>query len=138
MRRSTGTPIAAYTVNVRDKLGIATVSPHSVLRVRYRTAVPRPVLILVGVHQPTGWFAGTVQTRAKPSTIPEDADGWRTWEAPLSALKASSPQGARIPDAGRVFLIYLACYSPKVQLEMAEVAVEPSHSDNAQESATEK
>jgi ferric-dicitrate binding protein FerR (iron transport regulator) len=136
VRRSDGTPIAAYTVNVRDKLGIATVSPDSVLRVRYRMANPRPVLILVGLHQPTGWFAGNFQTMVKPSTIPEDADGWRMWEAPLSALEASSPKDARIPDAGRVFLIYLACYSPQVQLEVAEITIEPPHSDSTPETAT--
>ena len=80
VRRSDGTPIAAYTVNVRDKLGIATISPDSTLRVRYRTAKPRPFLILVGLHHPTGWFAGNFQTMVKPSSMTADADGWYMWE----------------------------------------------------------
>jgi len=130
VRRPDGTPIAAYTVNVRDQLGIATVSPDSILRVRYRMTNPRAVLILVGIHQPTGWFAGNFQTIVKPGSMTADADGWYTWESPLSTLEVSCPQDAQIPDAGRVFLIYLACYTPKAQLEVAEVAIESALSDN--------
>jgi hypothetical protein len=135
VRRPNGTPIAAYTVNVRNNLGIATISPDSTLRVRYRMAKPRPVLMLVGLHQPTGWFAGNFQTMVKPGTIVADSDGWYTWEAPLSALDASCPKDAQIPDAGRVFLIYLACYTPRAQLEVAEIAIESPQPDSTQETA---
>ena len=98
-------------------------------------AKPRPVLMLVGLHQPTGWFAGNFQTMVKPGTIVADSDGWYTWEAPLSALDASCPKDAQIPYAGRVFLIYLACYAPRAQLEVAEIAIESPQPDSTQETA---
>ena len=91
-RRTDGTPVAAYTVNVRDKFGItASVSPETVLRVKFRTAKPRPILILTGLHQPTGWFAGNFQTMIQPAALQADADGWYTWQAPLSGLEESCP-----------------------------------------------
>jgi hypothetical protein len=132
-RRPDGTPVAAFTVSARDRLGrIASVKPESTLRVRFRTAKPRPVLVLIGLHQPTGWFAGNFQTMLKPRTLQADANGWYTWESPLARLEASCPKDAQIPDGGRVFLVYLACYAPEVQLEVAEVAIQPPDADAMQ------
>jgi len=125
VRRADGTPIAAYTVNVLDNSGsIASVWPDSVLRVRFRTQGKHEVLALVGLHHPAGGFAGNFQTLIRPGMGRTDASGWRTWEAPLSALEGKFPNRAQIAPGSRVFLVYLACYSPDARLEVAEVAIE--------------
>jgi ferric-dicitrate binding protein FerR (iron transport regulator) len=124
-RRADGTPIAAYTVNVRDNSGsIASVRPDSVLCVRFRIQGKHDMLALVGLHRPTGGFAGNFQTVIKPGVGSADASGWRTWEAPLSALEAKFPNCPQIPRGARVFLVYLACYAPDARLEVAEVSIQ--------------
>ena len=129
IRRADGTPIPAYTVEVRDSSGsIASVWPDSVLRLRWRTATRQELLVLVGVHHPTGGFAGNFQTTLKPDAGRADAAGWRTLDLPLASLEGKFPAGVRLQPGSRVFLVYLACYSPKAELEVAEVAIMPPSS----------
>jgi hypothetical protein len=125
-RRPNGTPVAAYIINARDDLGtIASVSPESILRVRYRIQAPHGLLVLVGLHSSTGWFAGNYKAFFKPTAGSQDEEGWRVLETPLSALERTAGPSPSVPDSGRVFLVYLACYSPEAQLEAAEIAIDP-------------
>ena len=67
-RRADGTPVAAYTVNARDNSGsIASVSPQSRLRVRFRIRGGHGVLLLVGLHGPMGGWVGNFQTIIEPT-----------------------------------------------------------------------
>ncbi|MCX5676409.1 MAG: FecR family protein [Planctomycetota bacterium] len=123
-RRDDGTPVAAYIVCVHDKSGsVASVWPNSVLRLRLRTATKQDVVALVSLHNAVGGFAGNFQTTLKPDAGRADAAGWRTLDLPLASLEGKFPAGVRLQPGSRVFLVYLACYSPKAELEVAEVAI---------------
>jgi hypothetical protein len=125
-RRADGSVIVAYAVSVRDNpRSIASVQPESVLRLRFRTAGRQNVMALVGLQDPTGEFVGNFQTVIKPDAGHTDAQGWWNWEAPLSSLQTCFPKGRELTPSGRVFLVFLACHTPKANLEVAEVAIEP-------------
>lgn len=123
-RRRDGTIVPAHVVSVRDPSAITTVRPASTLRVKWRVRVPQGVLLLLSVQHPDGKFAGNFQTELKPEAFAPDADGWRTFSAPVSSLETRYPEGARLPSSGRVTLVFLACYTPTADLEVAEVAFE--------------
>ena len=128
-RRHDGTPVAAYIVCVHDNSGsVASVWPNSVLRLRLRTATKQDVVALVSLHNAVGGFAGNFQTTLKPDAGRADAAGWRTLDLPLTSLEGKFPAGVRLQAGSRVFLVYLACYSPKAELEVAEVAIMPPSS----------
>jgi hypothetical protein len=116
--------VAAYTVNVRrGPESIVSVTAQSVLRLRIRTAKPQHVLALIGLRFPTGGWAGNFQTVIKPGHGARDRSGWQILQIPLSSLKGTRPD---FPDGSRVFLIFLAAYSPQADLELAELSITPA------------
>jgi ferric-dicitrate binding protein FerR (iron transport regulator) len=124
-RRPDGTIVPAYVVSVRVPSGITTVRQDSVLRVKWRLRAPTDqVVMLLSVDHLDGKFAGNFQSTLKTKAFPPDADGWRTFSAPISSLEIKYPKGATPPPLGRVSFVFIACYSPKVNLEISEVALE--------------
>lgn len=120
-RRADGTVVPAWVVSFGGGPGVlGRVRPDSVLRLRYRMDTPRGLMALVSVRHPDGRFAGNFQMDVAP---PAD-DGWRTFEAPLSSLTGTCPEGVRFPPDGRLSLLYLATYVSDAGLEVAEAAVE--------------
>lgn len=121
-RRKDGTVVPAYVVSVRNPAAITTIRPESVLRVRWRLRTPSVgALLLVSVLHPDGRFAGNFQVDVQPEATEADANGWRVFSASVSTLTGRFPEGARLPTLGRVTLVFMACYSPKGELEVAEV-----------------
>ena len=116
----------AYVVKVADTCHhVAAAEPGSVLSIRWRTARPANLVVLVGLHSPTCDFRGTFQADFQPGDVQPDAAGWCSVRLPLSALRGGMPQFPKpLPDS-RVFLIYLAAYRPDADFEVAEVAIEP-------------
>jgi hypothetical protein len=125
-RRADDTPVAAYTVNMRSRREpVATVSSASVLRLKFKTSGPFPVLALVGLFHGNGSFAGNFQTMIKPGDGTKVDGGWRRVETPLSSWKGVTGNPT-IPEGARVRLLFLAAYSPKANLELAEVSITPA------------
>lgn len=124
-RRKDGTVVPAHVVSVRDPAALTTVRPESVLRLRWRVRTPSAApLVLLSVGHPDGRFAGNFQTILKPEASTPDGNGWRSSSVPISSLEGRYPEGARLPSAGRVTLVFIACYAPTAGLEVAEVALE--------------
>jgi len=124
-RRNDGTIVPAYVVSARNPAGITMIRPESLLRVRWRLRTPSVgALLLISVQHPDGRFAGNFQLDLKPDAYEADPNGWRVFSAPVSTLTGSFPEGARLPNLGRVSLFFMACYSPKGELEVAEVTFE--------------
>ncbi|HXX94607.1 MAG TPA: hypothetical protein VEN81_13315, partial [Planctomycetota bacterium] len=124
-RRRDGTVVPAYVVSLGNpSQPLCRVRPESVLRLRYRLERPHGLIILVSVQHPEGRFAGNFQVDLGPDAAPSDPDGWKTFRAPLSSLSGRFPEGIRFPPAGRLTLLFVACYSPEARLEVAEAALE--------------
>jgi hypothetical protein len=121
-RKPDGTVVPAYVVSARNPSALTTIRPDSVLRVKWRVGTP-PVgaLLLLSVQQSDGRFAGNFQTLLKPEAMAADEQGWRIFTAPITALEGVYPAGARLPTVGRVLLCFMAVYTPKGELEVAEV-----------------
>lgn len=123
-RKPDGTPVVAYVVSTfRRPESIATVTADSQLRLRLRAAAPHHVLALLGLRNPGGGWYGNFQTVIKSRDGAVDADGWRTVELPLSALRGTGP---RVVAGSCVCLIYVAAYSPAANLEVAELSLTPA------------
>jgi hypothetical protein len=124
-RQRDGTIVPAQVVSARDPSAFATVRPDSVLRVKWRVRNPSVgLLVLLSLLHPDGRFSGNFQTELKAEALPADANGWRVFSAPISTLEPRYPAGAPHPVPGKVTLVFLACYSPTADLEVAEVAFE--------------
>jgi ferric-dicitrate binding protein FerR (iron transport regulator) len=122
-RRKDGTVVPAYVVSVRNPSAITTIRPDTVLRVKWRLRTPSVGgLFLISVQHSDGRFAGNFQVDLKPEAYEADPNGWRVFSAPVSTLDGRFPEGARLPTVGRVMLVFMACYSPKGELEVAEVS----------------
>jgi hypothetical protein len=117
--------VPAHVVSVRDPAALTTIRPDGMLRLRWRIQTPSAApLVLLSVRHPDGKFAGNFQTILKPEAYPPDANGWRSTSVPVSSLEGRFPEGAALPPAGRVILVFIACYNPAAGLEVAEVALE--------------
>ena len=122
-RRKDGTVVPAYVVSVRNPSAITTVRPDSVLRVKWRVRDSGiGEILLISVQHSDGRFAGNFQVDLKPDAYAADAAGWRVFSAPVSSLTGRFPESAKLPTVGRVMLLFMACYSPKGELEVAEVS----------------
>ena len=119
-RRPDGTVVPAYVVSARNPSGITTIRPDTLLQMKWRLRTPSVgALLLISVLHPDGRFAGNFQADLKAE--PKE-DGWTVFSAPVSSLEGRYPEGARLPTVGRVSLVFVACYSPKGELEVAEVS----------------
>ena len=124
-RRKDGTVVPAYVVSLRNPSAITTIRPDSVLGVKWRVRDPGiGAILLISVQHSDGRFAGNFQVDLKPDAYATDANGWRVFSAPVSSLTGRFPESARLPAVGRVMLFFMACYSPKGELEVAEVNFE--------------
>lgn len=122
-RRKDGTVVPAYVVSVRKPSAITTIRPDSLLGVKWRVRDPGiGAILLISVQHSDGRFAGNFQVDLKAGSFPADANGWRVFAAPVSTLDGRFPEGAKLPTVGRVMLVFMACYSPKGELEVAEVS----------------
>lgn len=125
-RREDSTVVPAYVVAVRDNSGeLAAVQPDSQLRLRLRTAKPVNLVVLLGLHHPTGGFAGNFQADFRPQDIRSDATGWCELQIPMTKLRAGMKDHPTIPPGARVFLVYVACYFPGAGLEISEMSINP-------------
>ena len=85
-RRANGTPVAAYVIAARaGPKTVASVSPDSVLRVRFRIKPGSGVVALVGMYSIPRAASPALQTMIDPRKFQADSSGWRTWQSPLSA-----------------------------------------------------
>ena len=125
-RRGDGTVVPAYVVTVRANSGdLAAVQPDSLLRLRLRTAKRVNLVVLVGLHHPTGGFAGTFQADFQPQDIRPDPTGWCHLQIPMTKLKAGMKDYPTLSLGGQVFLVYVACYFPDAELEISEASIGP-------------
>lgn len=122
-RRKDGSVVPAYVVSARNPSAITTIRPDSVLRVKWRVRDPGiGAILLISVQHSDGRFAGNFQADLKPEAYAADANGWREFSAPVTSLEGRFPESARLPTVGRVMLVFMACYSPKGELEVAEIS----------------
>lgn len=126
-RRADGTPVVQYTVNVSSgRANLVTVTSESVLHLRFRMSERGRVLALIGLRYPEGEWLGNFMTMIQPSDGAKDEGGWRTVHIPLASMKGTRPSFP--PGSSRVFFIHTAAYSPKANLEVAEVSITPADS----------
>jgi ferric-dicitrate binding protein FerR (iron transport regulator) len=116
----------AYVVKVEDTCPhVAAVEPDSVLSIRWRTAKPANLMVLVGLHSPACDFRGNFQADFQAGQITPDATGWCRVKLPLSGLRAGFSEFPKpLPDS-RVSLVLIASHAPEPGLDVAEVAIEP-------------
>ncbi len=125
-RKPDGTVVPAHVIAVRENTGnLVGVQPESVLHLRLRTAMPVSVTVLVGLNQASGGFAGNFQADLPPQDLRPDETGWYDLRIPLRSLRPGMREYPAVPAAGRVFLVYLACYSADAGLELSEISITP-------------
>jgi hypothetical protein len=126
-RSKDGTPVPAYQISAKSgSAGLVAVQADSQLHLRFRQQRDDEILVLLSLRKPSGEFAGNFQIKLAPKTMSADAQGWRTWTIPLTKLTNGGwPKGATMLVGNRVGLIYVACYSPKAKLEIAEMSIGP-------------
>jgi FecR protein len=126
-RSKDGTPVPAYQISAKSgSAGLVAVQADSQLHLRFRQQRDDEILVLLSLRKPSGEFAGNFQIKLAPKTISADAQGWRSWTIPLTKLTNGGwPKGATMLVGNRVGLVYVACYSPKAKLEIAEMSIGP-------------
>lgn len=128
--RRNGAPIVHYGVSLRDASqpnagAFVSVAERSVLRLRYRTAIPRGLLLFCITQRPGGAFGGNFELSLPADAGAPDKDGWRLVDVPLAAMRALQPQRALHPSGNGISHLSVKTLDRAAGLEVAEMSIAP-------------
>jgi hypothetical protein len=107
---------------------LVTLGPDSVLRLRWRTAQPASLRVMLGVQKADGRFGGNFEVRIPKETTQPGKDGWRTAVISLGEFRPLIQKHPAPPERGQVSLIFITSSTDDTELQVAELAIEPSGS----------
>lgn len=128
-RNPDGTAIVRHGIAARGPLSqqkrLVAVDGESVLYLRYRTARPVKVKVMIGLYREQWEFGGNFQT-VIPSSREGRADSpWQTVDLPLCSLDPITPEVSTRVESGGVFLLLVCTPAAEDHLEVAEVVFKP-------------
>jgi len=130
-RNADGTPIVHYGVTVRDEdPGFVILHDDSVVAVRFRTATPQAVRVMIGMRRPGGAFGGNFEAKITTESAVRDDDvkdgtphGWRRLEIPVRDFMPACPAYPNLTPGHAIGMLLVDTFSNEAQLEVAKVFV---------------
>jgi ferric-dicitrate binding protein FerR (iron transport regulator) len=124
-RRPDGAPIVHYGVTARaERAARATLDRGSTVTIRWRTARPASLNVMLGLHLPDGGFGGNFELLARAAASPADALGWRTTTLRVADFAPRAGRFAAPPPGALVTLLLVTTRETPADLEVAELAIE--------------
>lgn len=128
-QREDGMPVYQLGITARGEgTHLATLLPDSVVRLRWRTARPATVRVMLTVQKVDGRFGGNFVARIPKETTPAGPGGWRSATVPLRDFEALLLKHPAPPERGQVSLIFVTTATDDTDLQLAELAIEPAGS----------
>lgn len=120
-----GTPIIHFGFTIRGDSAqqLVTLSPESVFTMRFRSAEPAALRIMLGVVQPNGAFGGNFQVVVLPQEFSSTDDGWQTVTVPLTRFAAMILRHPQLPPDGQLSLLFVNTLDQDAALEAAGVSI---------------
>jgi len=126
-RRPDGSPVIHHGITARPADGsgvLASLTPTTVLRVRWRTARPASLQMFTSLKTADGAFGGNFELIARAERSPADAAGWRTSTVRLADFEPRTGKFASPPPGALVGLILLSTRETAADLEIAEITLD--------------
>lgn len=118
-----------YGISVRDNTqpnGVfVSVQAESLLHLRYRMAKPGSLLLFCITQRPGGAFGGNFELSLPPDAGTRSAEGWRTLEVPLSAMRPLQPERALQPAGNGISHFSVRTFRRDAGLEVAGMSIAP-------------
>lgn len=128
-QREDGMPVYQLGITARGNgAHLVTLGPDSVLRLRWRTAQPASLRVMLGVQKADGRFGGNFEVRIPKETTQPGKDGWRTVVISLGEFRPLIQKHPAPPERGQVSLIFITSSTDDTELQVAELAIEPTGS----------
>jgi ferric-dicitrate binding protein FerR (iron transport regulator) len=125
-QRADGMSVRHFGVTARGEgAHLVTLVPDSVVRLRWRTAQPAALRVMLTVLKPDGRFGGNFETSLASNSAPPGSDGWRSAALPVSSFRPLVAKHPTPPERGQVCLVFVTTYEKPAGLEVAELAIEP-------------
>lgn len=126
-RRPDGSPVIHHGITARPADGsgaLASLTPSTVLRVRWRTARPASLQVFTSLKTADGAFGGNFELIARAERSPSDAAGWRTSTVRLADFEPRAGKFASPPPGALVGLLLLSTRETAADLEIAELVLD--------------
>lgn len=126
-RRPDGSPAIHHGITARPADGsgaLASLTPNTVLRVRWRTARPASLQVFTSLKTADGAFGGNFEIIARAERSPADAAGWRTSTVRLADFEPRAGKFASPPPGALVGLLLLSTRETAADLEIAEMTLD--------------
>jgi ferric-dicitrate binding protein FerR (iron transport regulator) len=119
-------PIVHYGISARrvEELNLGSLPADGVLRVRFRTAEPAKLHIMLGLNRADGGFGGNFEARLPRDAGKPQAGGWRELIVPLDEFFPIVPRKREMPLSARPYLLLITTYGNDAGLEVSELAIE--------------
>lgn len=115
--------ITARTFSVRTGQPAVLASASSMLHLRWRTAVPSQIQVMLLTDNLSGGFGGNFEYSIMASQVSAGADGWHHAKVPLKDFSTVTPETATEPAGTKVMTVLVSSYGTDVQLEIAEIGI---------------
>lgn len=126
-QRGDGMPVYQFGVTARGNgAHLVTMAPDSLMRLRWRTAQPASLRVMLGVQKADGRFGGNFEARIPKEATQPDNGGWRTATLPMGEFRPLNQNHPAPPARGQVSLIFVTTSTDDTDLQVAELAIEPS------------
>lgn len=124
-RRPDGAPIVHYGITARaGRAERATLAPGSTVTIRWRTARPASLNVMLGLHLPDGGFGGNFEFLARAAASPADAQGWRTTTLRVAAFEPRAGRFPAPPPGALVTWLLVSTRETPADLEVAQITIE--------------
>lgn len=129
-REDDGRPIVHFGITTRkDNFGFVTLHDDSVVSVRFRTATPETIRVMLSMRRPGGGFGGNFEIKF-PSSDGDlvdrgepDGTGWRWIHIPANMFASIIAEFPKLTPGHAVGMLLVATFSDAARLEVAEITV---------------
>jgi len=125
-QRADGMPVWQFGVTARGHGShLVTLAPETIVHLRWRTAQPAALRVMLAVQKPDGRFGGNFETTLAADSAPAGLGGWRSASVPVSSFLPLLEKHPAPPERGQVSLLFVTTYEEPAGLEVAELSIEP-------------
>lgn len=122
-RQSDCTPIVHHGVTARAADGpLAALAADTVLSLRWRTAQPEVLHVLISTRFSGGEFAGNFEIKISAPAGPPSPDGWHSVTMPVRLMEPCAGSHPSPPVDALVSLLMVTTLEKSVDLEVAELS----------------